>query len=225
MDAGRGGRDRGGTAADPGQHGCRASAVAALAGSSIVRRSAGERAACGQAAVGLGDADSGRRAGSPRTRNSRGPADPRTRRRSPTHRPDRGGSPGTRRRKRSGKSRPMPMASAAPTVSRRASHRILRSWYAGNRPRLHLPRPGAGDRSSRASLLWLAEQMLLSSRRLLPTTKPACEEADSYHCGERGQRPCLGVFDDLVGRLVLEADRILGDRLGGITVLGDQLAG
>ena len=78
LDVGRGRRHRGGSAADPGQHGCRASAVAALAGSSFVGGSAGERASCGEAAARFHDADSGARGGV-WLRNSQGQAQPRRR--------------------------------------------------------------------------------------------------------------------------------------------------
>jgi hypothetical protein len=58
---------------------------------------------------------------------------------------------------------------------------------------------------------------------LVATTKPACEEADADDRGQCGERVGLGLLDQRVGSLVLEPDGVVGDRLGGVAVLGDQL--
>ncbi len=151
LDVGRGRRDRGGPAADPGQHGRRPSAVAALAGSSVVGGSAGERAAGGEAAAGFNDADSG--AAPPRGDEvAERREGPRRRQRSPTRWPDRAGFRSATTRKPSGRWRQWRWKAPRPSsAGRGSSHR----WQhcAANGPRLRLPRPGAGGRSWRASLL------------------------------------------------------------------------
>src|SRR6266508_480605 len=60
--------------------------------------------------------------------------------------------------------------------------------------------------------------------RLVPTTKPACEEADADDRRERSERARLGLLDQRIGGLVLELRGVVGDRLRRLAVLGDNLA-
>src|SRR5262245_57707789 len=97
--------------------------------------------------------------------------------------------------------------------------RIAASWAA-----LRRERAAAADAATRRRGPIIDGRAGLRAGRLVPTTKPACQETDADDRRERGERARLGLLDQRVGGFVLELRRVVGDRLGRVAVLGDQLA-
>src|ERR1700730_18663723 len=115
---------------------------------------------------------------------------------------------------------PTAMGAPAPRISKPC---VAASWAATRRVRAAAAE--AATRRSGPITEGLAGAESFLGAGLVPTTKPACKEADADDGGQSGERPGLGMLDEGVGRLVLELRRVVDDRLGGVAVLGDQLAG
>src|ERR1700730_7413393 len=115
---------------------------------------------------------------------------------------------------------PTAMAAPAPRISKPC---VAASWAATRRVRAAAAEAAIRRRGPITEGLAGAESFLGAG--LVPTKKPACEEADADDGGQGGERPGLGMLDQRVGRPIPEPDRVLGNRLGGIAVLGDQLTG
>src|SRR5512139_3395750 len=64
----------------------------------------------------------------------------------------------------------------------------------------------------------------LAAGRLVPTTKPACQEPDPDDRRKRGERAGLRLLDQGVRGLLFELCGVLGERLGRVAVFGDQVA-
>src|SRR5262245_8248645 len=101
---------------------------------------------------------------------------------------------------------PMPMASAAPLAS---IDRSAASCAAVRRERAAAADAATRKRGpiidGRAGLGWVRWR----AGRLVPTTKPACQETDADDRRKRGERTRLGMLDQRVGGLFLELGGIL----------------